>query len=246
MYGVAATRRQSAGTPAWVPENALAHLDFVNGQYWDGSSEVSVLSLLGGAFDAGDIDANGMAVWHSNSNRPTAIGTLADVIEAGLANGMTVVGEVEIAGEPTSGAAFSVLIGLADTTDFSTATWESNLYVGVGTGWLQILDFDQIDIMQTYASFDTAGVNRFGYTFSRSLGGGSWRYAHSCNGEAAVTDDATYSGDANFPTAGPGKITIGHIDDDATAFTGSYIRTLTIYAAVDETALAVLTELPTA
>lgn len=245
MYGVTATRRRTSSYP-WVPDGALAHLDFVNGQYYADGSVWAVSQLLGSGFDANALDANGMAVWHSNANRPEPIGALASVIMAGLSSGMTVIGEMTIAGEPTSGASFSVLLGLADTTDFSSATWELNSYVGVGTGWLQILDFDAVDLFFDYPSFDTAGLNRFGYTLGRNLGGGSYRYAHSCNGEAAVTDDTAYSADSHFPTAGPGKITIGHIDDDATAFTGSYIRTLTVYAAVDETELATLTVLPTA
>lgn len=247
MYGVTAIRRRAAagGTPPWLPDGALAHLDFVNGQYYADGAERSILTILGGAFDPDDIGASGMAVWTSNANRPTAIGALADVIEAGLASGMTVICEAYITGEGTSGSAHFAPIALADTDDFSTATWELNVYAGIGTGWAQIEDFNAVDLFSDH-SFDDDGINRWGFTISRDIGGGSYRYAATMNGEAAGTDTVAYAADANFPSAGPGIIAVGHAGNDGRTATASYIRTLTIYAAVDETELAALTELPTA
>lgn len=231
----------SGGTPEWVPEGAVAHLDFINGNYYDGQ-ERTAASILGGAFDAGAIGASGMAVWHSNSNRPNIIGSLADVIEAGLASGMTVVADVTIAGEPTSGASHSVLLAFSDTTDFNSSNFQLRLYVGVGTKWLEVSDWDSVSFLKTYTTMNLSGLNRIGYTVSRNLGGGTWRYAHSANGEAAMTDDVTYSAETKYDPEVV-KITLGHIDDYTTAFTGSYIRSLTIYPPVDETALAALTSM---
>jgi len=246
MYGVAATRRRTgiAGTPPWVPADATAHLDFVNGQYYAGGAVWSVASLLGGGFDSGDISASGMACWYTNSNRPNAAGAFLAVLEAGLAAGMTIIIDVD---SPTEEASNSPLLIFLDDTDANAANWAT--YVEhpshSGTGAYQS-DFGSVLVDGTFASRTATGVNRFGYTVGRDLGGGSWRFAASVNGDAAVSQDVAYSADAGFSTAGLARVAVGAVDEFAWAFDQSYIRSITVYAAVDETALATLTDIPTA
>jgi hypothetical protein len=97
MYGVVASQRWAAGggaVPPWVPDGALAFLDFVNGNYW-ATVTGDMSDFLGGALDEGDIAASGMAVWHTNGNAPLAIGGFRQVIVDGLAEGMTLLFDID-------------------------------------------------------------------------------------------------------------------------------------------------------
>jgi hypothetical protein len=247
MYGVVASIPLGAGdegTPEWVPEGALAHLDFVEGQYYSDGSTWTVSQLLGGGFDAGDIDANGMACWYTNTNRPNAAGSFLAVLEAGLASGMTIVVEIN---SPTEEAGSSPLLIFLDNTDANSALWATYIEhpAHSGSGSYQS-DFGSMLVDGVFASRTETGTNRFGYTVGRDLGGGSWRFAASVNGDAAVSDDEAYSADDGFATAGVARVAIGAVEEFGWAFDQSYIRSITVYAAVDEAALAVLTEIPTA
>lgn len=240
LYGViASVRRQAAAEAPWLPAGALVYLDFIEGNYY-GAGVKPISLLLGGGLDIGDIDANGMAVWHTNSNRPTATGVFAEAIEAGLAAGLTVIFEID-----WDGGAGSGLLSISDSSDFNGAGFNLETYTGSGLDAnVTMSDYDTLDLQDNFPSFLDPGINRLGMTFSRDIGGGSYRYAASVNGDAAITQDVTYSAEVNFPTVG--KIAIGHIDDFSTAFDAAYIRSITVYPAVDETELAALTAIPTA
>jgi len=246
--GTAITIIGSGGLPvilsSFAAASQTAFLDFVNADYTVNGSTVAIASVLGGAFVAGDIVASGMKVWHANSNRPNAIGVLFDLIEAGMATGMTVVFEIDWDGASSSG-----LLSICDPPDFNTANFFFESYVGD--------DFDDIlTMMDTgggggggdlaiaeQAAFlpewNATGINRIGMTLSRNIGGGQYRYAGAVNGQTAVSQDVGYSMETNFPSIA--KIAIGHIDDFSIAYDASYIRSIAFYPAVDETTLAALT-----
>jgi hypothetical protein len=91
-------------------------------------------------------------------------------------------------------------MAIADETDFNTAGFIFETYTGDGLDAnLSMSDYDLLDIQDDFASFDASGINRIGMTISRDIGGGSWHYAGSINGDAAVTQDVTYSAETNLP-----------------------------------------------
>lgn len=244
MYGVAATRRRVGveGTPPWVPENALAHLDFVNGQYYANGATWPVATLLGSGFDAGEIVAGGMKVWFTNSNRPDFSGALAAVIDANLSSGFTIIIEMD---DPSSDIDGPLLV-MTDTPANIDANWLFQSYITDSSPTrINYSDFDALSDADSFASFAAGGINRIGITYNRPLGGGQWRYARSVNGDAALTNDVGYDGGALFPTDGPARIRLGYVEPSQ-AFDSALFRSITVYAAVDETELAALTAIPTA
>jgi hypothetical protein len=241
-YGAIASQEwgAAAGPPVWLPDGALAHLDFVNNHYWDGHLSTAG-GMLGGGFDAGAIDGSGMSVLTTNANRPVPIGDFSAILTAGLASGFTALVVMN-----TTGPITGPLISFADNASFYAAdnVLESYANHGFGIGapsGLKIFDYWDLSLQSTNAAFGT-GTQKLGLTFSRDLGGGNWRYAESINGEAAHTGDVTYSADSKIVSVG--KIAIGWVDglfeDDTMTDTGIF-ASITIYAAMDEAALAALT-----
>lgn len=238
MPGVAAqplARRQSR--PAWVPADAIAFLDFVNDHYFSGSAQRAIATLLGGGFDQTYITASGMQI--TTSNLPTAISSLFAEFEAGLAAGMTIVFEFS----QTTNSAFSnshFLISFEDqpgAPDWSLQVERVNLNRNTPNDDFYIADFGDLDFSNHVAEALVSGTNRFAVTLGRGLGGGTWRYAASFNGSTALTSDVTYSAADGFVTNGLAIVRIGGRFD---AWPNGYIRSITLYPAVDETELQAL------
>lgn len=76
-----------AGAPAWLPEGAVAGVDYTEGEAWLSDTLITDLSTIhgdssnpsNGQFDPTAITAAGMAVTMANTNRPTATNELSDV-----------------------------------------------------------------------------------------------------------------------------------------------------------------------
>lgn len=77
------------GAPAWLPEGAVAGVDYTEGEAWLFDTLITDLSTIHGAagdppvgFDPAAVTAAGMAVTEANSNRPHATNQLEDVFLA--------------------------------------------------------------------------------------------------------------------------------------------------------------------
>jgi hypothetical protein len=75
------------GAPAWLPEGAVAGVDYTEGEAWLFDTLITDLSTIhgnhaSGNFDPAAITAAGMAVTIANANRPAATNELADVFLA--------------------------------------------------------------------------------------------------------------------------------------------------------------------
>lgn len=77
----------AGGAPAWLPEGAVAGVDYTEGEAWLFDTLITDLSTIHGdggigEFDPAAITAAGMAVTNANTNRPAATNELAEVILA--------------------------------------------------------------------------------------------------------------------------------------------------------------------
>ncbi|PBB77898.1 hypothetical protein CK218_27740 [Mesorhizobium sp. WSM3879] len=219
-----------------MPADAIVFLDFVNGHYFAGSAQRAIATLLGGGFDPAYITADGMQI--TTDNLPTARGQLFAEFEGGLAAGMTILFEFS----QTTNSAFSnshFLISFEDLpspdwslqverTNFSGTTPNDDFFVG---------DFGSLFFSDHVAEALASGTNRFAVTLGRDLGGGTWRYAASFNGSAALTADVGYSAAEGFATNGLSVVRIGGRFD---AWPDGFIRSIRLYPAVDETELEAL------
>ncbi|MDX8513516.1 hypothetical protein [Mesorhizobium captivum] len=238
MLGVAAQplRRGSSGAEGTLPSGATAFLDFINRTYYAGGAWRAVASVLGGGFDPAYITADGMQI--TTDNLPLAVGALFNDFEAGLSAGMTIRFEFS----QTTNSAFSnshFLISFEDlpSPDWSLQVERVNLNRNTPNDDFYIADFGDLDFSNHVAEALASGINRFAVTLGRDLGGGSWRYAASFNGSTALTADVGYSAAAGFATNGLSFVRIGGRFD---AWPDGYIRSITLYPAVDETELALL------
>jgi len=158
---------------------AVAYLDFVNAAYTIDGLPVAIGDILGSGFVPSDITSDGMAVWHTNSNRPDAIGALFNLIRDRMSLGMTVAFEINW----DSGAA-GAMLSISTPPDFLTANFFFESYLGDDADdHLTMLDLGgatsgDVDISETAAfapGFNTTGVNLVAMTLSRDLGGGQYR-----------------------------------------------------------------------
>ncbi|RUV41407.1 hypothetical protein EOD29_22900 [Mesorhizobium sp. M1A.T.Ca.IN.004.03.1.1] len=213
MPGVAAqplTRRQTR--PGWVPWDAIAFLDFVNGRYFAGSAQRAIATLLGGDFDPGAISASGMRITPSNGNRPKAIGALFCDMAAAVETGGTVVFKFESAIDPSG-----FLMFIADGPNLDLA--DEAIIVAVGElndNWDLLID----------DSVTGAGTHKIALTLARDVGGGDFEYALCHDGNSALTQTVSYVSHA-LPVD---TILIGH-DGVGTgnSLNDIYIRSITLY-----------------
>lgn len=232
----------NTGAPAWLPAGAVAHLDFVAGNYWAGGAERAVIDLLGGTFDAGaDIDANGLFIEDlfsdPNEARPDALGALfTDITDLLAANGVRLVCELQPKSVAGSRKPTGPLIGIADTTSFDTATDYIEVELHGITGGQDIVLADNVSLFLAGAEgdfLDSITVQRVAAQLSHDLGGGSYEYAASINGGTVISDAVGYAG--NYFT--PAVVHLFHIDEWTTALNSQYVRSLTVYPSGDKSEL---------
>lgn len=227
MLGTLAQRGLPAqGTPPWVPDDATAFLDFVNGQYFAGGAERAVATLLGGSFDAGAISASGMRIIGSNGNRPKAIGALFSDLANAVSAGGTVVYDMQSATDP---GGFLMFIG--DGANYSLA---DEAIIAHAEGDFQ----DYWDLFINGPAPTGSGMHKQAFTLARDVGGGSYQYAWSQDGNAALTQTITYTSHV-IPVD---TILIGH-DGVGTgnSLNDIYIRSITLYPALLPADLPALT-----
>ncbi|RWB66585.1 hypothetical protein [Mesorhizobium sp.] len=214
----------ASGGGGSLPPGATGQLDFVNGFYWAGGAEVAVGDILGGGFDSGAISASGMYINFDNSNRPTPIGDLLSDLLAGLAAGMTILFDVTT---PSSLGGFLIYMGVAPAYD-DAFSWN---YATIDAF---VSDEGTLGLS---GSISGAGDHKIAITFNRSVGGSTHEYAWCNDGNTAVTQTTAYAA---------WTMTDAQLGWDGGLSSGrqlfeTYIKSMTIYPAMDPTDLPALT-----
>ena len=222
-------------TPA--DPNADVYMDFVAGTYEVAQAPVAVTDLLGGGFEAGAIDGNGMAIWDSNSNRPEAATSLYDYLNAGLTDGFSAFFEMTAIAEQTGGV--SGLSGTALGLYDDTLTYASSNYLVMISSTPEVDDGYSLFLSQAGYLVEP-GLNRFAYTVGRDLGDGNYRVALSVNGQTAATTDLGYKQSDHL--VDPVLVAFGWTSDGAYA-DGIYIRKIILYPPMTDAELSALTTL---
>lgn len=216
--------------PIWLPEDAIVHLDWVNGNfYWDGAEQTAT-SGLGGNYDPTDIDANGLLMRLSpNMNGISLTGTLLSLFVQLLLSGCTIVVD-------------------ADAESGGVLTWVEGMFVW----WMDDLDANNVNNIVTFEpdtsprSFDSSfpsgdgffqytqtmnsfGINSFAFTVNSpfSGGGSQRRWGGSINGKTAAFEDAAdavQDVQASFP-----RVDILAIQEFDFGLQDCYARRLTIF-----------------
>jgi hypothetical protein len=206
----------AAPAPDWLPDGAIAFLDFVNGRYYAGGAVRSVTDVLGGDFDASQIGAGGMLVDFSNDNRAKAIGALFTDLASGLADGCTVVVEANHQNTP-----YGPYMYWLDAASLDLASNEVDF--GAGSGKAYVEDFDEL-FARTDGGLSSAGIHTVTATLNRDAGAGNREYAIAADAGAFVTQTVTYD-----PFAPVDTILIGHDGDNSNMLDNTLIRTIALY-----------------
>lgn len=173
------------GTPEWVPEGDIAYADFVEGNYYADGGEVAVESVvdLAGA----SITANGLEV-ESDTTDPSWVAAFLQLLSDGISTelGVCLVMDIFLPGLASTG----YLLGMTDLE----WNWETDIHLDVNGGVnnrVRLSDYDALEALHA-TNLLIGSLNRVAVTLNRSLGGGSYQYAVSVNGIAAVTDTIAY------------------------------------------------------
>lgn len=233
MYGVVSQMGLMAGPDPYVPvdPNALAYMDFV-AQIYELEGGPSTLTEMLSGTDPGGFSANGMKVKWDNSNRPVAIGALHTLVADGLANGITLLFEMEM-----EGAGGGTLLGVNDA-DYTEYIWVNSQPGAADSG--------DMNFGSSSLAMNEPGLNRIAFTFSRDLGGGSWRNAVSVNGSVVSGvsgghwQNLAYALASRFLT-GIAAVKLGDVSDWDDTNDFDFFRKFAVYGPMDDAALADLT-----
>ncbi|BCH33115.1 hypothetical protein MesoLjLc_50450 [Mesorhizobium sp. L-8-10] len=216
-----------------LPPGAIAHLDFLNGFYYAGGAEQAVGDILGGAFDATQISgASGMLVRNTNTNRPNAIGALKTDLTTAVFSGGTIVVEFTQLNTASGG-----LLNFMDGADYDASIEYVLSDFGASAGGISMEDFWSLSYSGGSANIASNSLNKVAFTLAEDIGGGNRKYAHSINGGTVYSDTVTYLVSAHMPTIA--TIAMFHKAQEFGEMQ-AYIRTCTLYAAVDSTELPTL------
>ena len=218
---IALAQEGEGETPEWLPEGAVAFIDFENEHYYMDGAEVAVTDILGSdvpagyTFDVGDIGASG---WGDPSSNLGAV--FKGAAKATLLAGATIVvhGTID-AGEFSGGFVFT----LFDTPDFN-ATYDILFNPGtvnMGDGFGGEAGIAEND------GWTANAANRAAFTVTPT------NMAYAVNGVAGV---GTPFNPQNWTS--PALDTVG-----LTASAGCTIHSVTIYEPVADAALPALSAL---
>lgn len=214
--------------PEWLPDSAVFHLDFVDGQYYADGAEQEITDVLGINLDQSKITADGMDTTDGNGNQPEAIGPLLSDILTTFAAGMTVV--VEVDGPPDG-----TFITVGDNADPDLIADGADAFSQFNTA---VEDFDTM-FAEVTPTPTTDQIHRIAFTFYRDVGGGNYQSAISVDGGAAGTDTTNYN--ASWFTAV--SVAIFHGWAFGAVNFGWKARSMTGYAAKTPAELATLSAL---
>lgn len=229
---IASALSRPAGPPPWLPPGAVAHLDFVSGNYYAAEAVRSVTALLGGAFDAAQITGAGMEVSYDNTNRPDAAGALLADMQSGLPSGLTFFMEMSRA----AGRPLGPVIYISDTGDLDTALETFGVDSLSLPANIRMQDGYSVDFGGGGADFLGSGTQRIAFTISRDIGGGVFESAVSVNGGTVASDTGAYN---HFTGHMPviGGVNLFWVGSNNIQ---SFVRIITIYPALASSELPAL------
>jgi len=212
-----------SGLP-WLPNGATAFLDFVNGHYYAGGASQAVGALLGAGFDPDAISGSGMLISFANGNLPKAIGDLLTDIAAALPAGCTVLLDMDFINEP-----YGFVMFIGDNTNWNTSSDGITIAADDTTYDAHTLNIG--------TALTGTGVHKLALTLNRDVGGGNYEYAWCADGAAALTTTKAYAASWTVDSVWIGS---DGVDADQQLDT-VYIRSITLYPALDPADLPALT-----
>ncbi len=235
MYGAISSMVLNAVGGPYVPVDgdALVHADFVAEVYEVGGAPSSLAAMFSGTDPTG-FSASGMTVGYDSANRPMLAGAAFAAIAEGLSDGITLLFELD-------GLPGDTILFVGDHDEIGEETeylWltsqpgaENRTTLSFGSNTLPTNDF---------------GINRIAFSFSRDLGGGTWRHALSVNGSTVSTSgdhyqEVAYSIGAYLEHVG--TIEIGGSQSWGYTNDNEAFRKFIAYPAMDDAALSALTAL---
>lgn len=234
QQGASAESGGGAETPFWLPDGAIAHLDFVNGNYWAGEAERTHTDILGGNFDPADIDANGLFMQlGANMHGPTAIGALFTDLVNFLQAGCTIA--VDLDAESGGSLTFpeGTIIYYFDDPDPDAANHFLEVKPSTSPRSVTIGDDETLFVGGSGSSiFTSTGVQAAAFTLNALVSGPAYRYAVSVNGGAAANSDQSY--DASHISVA--SIRLFAVQEWDYGLEDCYVRRLTLFPPVSDLA----------
>lgn len=227
--------------PVWLPENALVHLDWVNGNYyWDGQ-EQNPLDGLGGNYDPTDIDAGlGLLMQlDPNMNGIKLTGTLLTQVVQMMLAGMTVVVDLDADSGGVLTYPEGMILWFMDDEDVNLfnelVSWEPST-----TPRAMDFSYPPADTTATTSPMSTEGIQTLAATMNAPESSNR-RWGGSINGSDGEFEDvATAVGDTQMSWPNVRLFAIQEFDF---GLQDCYARRLTVFPPeTDASALALLSQ----
>jgi hypothetical protein len=219
--------------PDWLPAGAVAHLDWVNGNYWAGGAERADTDILGGDYNPAKIDARGLFMQlGAEMYGPTAIGSLFTDLLNYLQAGATVVIDIDALDAPADFPEGTILY-FFDNADPDLA--DEFLEVKFSTSPRSVNMGDSQTLTITGSSpniFDDEGVQAAAFTINAPVAGPLFRYALSINEGAQQQTDKSY----NASYLVPATIRLFAVQEWDYGMEDVYVRRLTLFPAAADAA----------
>lgn len=220
--------------PDWLPEGAVVHLDWVNGNYWAGSAERVDTDILGGDYNPAKIDAARGLFMQLGAEMygPTAIGALFTDLVNYLQAGATFAIDID-AGEAPANFPEGTIIYFFDDADPDLAN--EFLEVKFSTSPRSVNMGDSQSLTLTGSSpniFEMTGVQVAAFTVNGPVAGPLFRYALSINEGAQQQTDKSY--DASYLS--PASIRLFAVQEWDYGMEDVYVRRMTLFPAAAEAA----------
>lgn len=228
----ASTFRRTPSSVVTDPD-AIVHADFVSGVYEMGGAPSTLGAIIGGTIDGGAFSSHGIDTSAAGGCELEATPAFIVLMEPLLDTGFTVIIDLETTAAYPDVAYF----GMTDTDSYNTASELLSIHSTV-----LAFDYGSLDLGESHtpANFNSSGYNRMAFTIGRDVGGGLYRYAQSCNGEAIDTINDDYQELAYKPSASLssiGRIAICSIPEYGYYLENHYLRRLIVYPPMTDSAL---------
>lgn len=214
--------------PVWLPEGALIHLDWVNGNFfWDGEEKVDT-DGLGGSYDPSDVDAAGLLMRLSpNMNGISLTGTMLSTLVQLMLDGCTIVVDADAESGGVLTWVEGMFVWFMDNVDPDSANDFVTFDPSTSPRSCQS-SFPHGDGAFAYAQLmNSFGINSFAWTINAPFGSDR-RTGHSINGKTAAfedANDAVQDVQASWP-----RVDLFAIQEWDFGLQDCYVRRLTVYS----------------
>lgn len=215
-----------------VPSGAKSYLDFIDRYYYAGGAFVTLTGALTGT-DAAAIEARGLVDNGLLSTYPIASAALLSDLSGEFSAGLSIVCEVDCDTRPNG-----AFIGLFDDADPSAAANWIVVEPDFTTQAIQMFDSDTLSLSGGHADQLASGVQKYGFTIGRDLGGGSFEYVGCVNGGTPFSTTLGYGlSFISLVAATIFNIDAWGVHDS----NGAWLRTLSLYPAMNQADLQTAT-----